>query len=420
MSYRGIELPNQLAQYAKMQQIQGAQQQNRLAEAQMQEYERKLANSNRLRTLDPASPGYLNEVMRIDPNLASEISLRRQQQTTAERQAASAESETKSRGLSTWQSLARDAALTPSDDVLQMLARQSVALGVADEATAQSRLQQFLAMPPEQRSQVLSQAGAPAAVPSKPTPAETEEIVMRLQDPNLPPSLRQALQSRLTMLTTREPKEPRESKEDPRTVVAFRETDAAGNVTLVNKFGEVITPTAPVKGKPSATFEKTTAQRKQLGLDLNRAIVELTAATAKNGLINQSTGSGAGRLVDIGAGFFGQATPGAIAGGKIAPIADLVLKMVPRFEGPQSDKDTASYERAAGQLADTTLPNEIRRQAGITVLRLMKDRKNQFVSADMAAEGAGAGNVAAPAAPDTQSSTGRREIAPGVFVTERP
>jgi hypothetical protein len=79
----------------------------------------------------------------------------------------------------------------------------------------------------------------------------------------------------------------------------------------------------------------------------------------------------------------------AIAIGKIAPVADLALKMVPRFEGPQSDKDTASYKEAAGQLADPTLPTEIRKQAGKTVLRLMRERKNQFVTNDMAAEGAG-------------------------------
>jgi hypothetical protein len=207
-------------------------------------------------------------------------------------------------------------------------------------------------------------------------------------------------------LASRPPPQPREAKDDPRAVVAFRETDAAGNVTLLNKFGQVITPIAPVKGKPSATFEKTTAQRKQLGLDLDRAITELTDATKKGGLIDQSTGSGAGRLVDIGAGFVGQATPGAIAGGKLAPIADLVLKMVPRFEGPQSDKDTTSYKEAAGQLANTALPNAIRKQAGLEILRLMKERKGQFVSAEMAAEGteaasaapAGGGNFPAPPA----------------------
>ncbi len=192
--------------------------------------------------------------------------------------------------------------------------------------------------------------------------------------------------------------QPKEEKDDPRTVVAFRETDAAGNVTLLNKFGDVITPSAPVKGKPTATFEKTTAQRKQLGIDLDRAITELKDVSKKGGLIDQSTGSGAGRGVDIAAGFFGKATPGAIAIGKLAPIADMVLKMVPRFEGPQSDKDTRSYKEAAGQLADATLPTDTRKAAAIQIVRLMEARKGQFVTQEMATEGAGAG--AAPASPN--------------------
>ena len=169
---------------------------------------------------------------------------------------------------------------------------------------------------------------------------------------------------------------------------------ATGEVTPAKVGGQA------AKGKPSAFAEKSAAQRKQLGLDLDRAIVELTDATKSGGLIDQSTGSGAGRLVDVGAGFFGRATPGAIAAGKLAPIADLVLKMVPRFEGPQSDKDTKSYKEAAGQLADSTLPTAIRKQAGLEIVRLMKARKDQFVTPDMAAEGA-----AAPAgAPATTKS----------------
>ena len=175
MSYRGIEVPNQLAQYGQVQAIQNAQRQNKLAEAQMAEYERQQNDFNRLRALDPSATGYINEVMRIDPQLGSELSLRQQQRTTAERQAASAESEIRSRGLSTWQSLARDASRTPSDDVLQMLARQSVALGVADEATAGAQLQQILAMPLEQRRQILSQYGAPAAA-AQADPAEVASM----------------------------------------------------------------------------------------------------------------------------------------------------------------------------------------------------------------------------------------------------
>jgi hypothetical protein len=208
---------------------------------------------------------------------------------------------------------------------------------------------------------------------------------------------------------SRPPPQPKEEKDDPRKVVAFRETDAAGNVTLINKFGEVITPSAPVKGKPSATFEKTTAQRKQMGLDLDRAIVELTNASKDGGLIDQSTGSGAGRLVDIGAGFVGTATPGAIAGGKLAPIADTVLKMVPRFEGPQSDKDTQSYKEAAGQLANTALPNKIRKAAAIEIIRLMKERKGQFVTKEMDAEGAGGGAAAPTTKPSLDSIFGPKK-----------
>jgi hypothetical protein len=152
--------------------------------------------------------------------------------------------------------------------------------------------------------------------------------------------------------------------------------------------------------RPSAATEKARAQREQLGKDLTTAIAELKDITKDGGLIDQSTGSGAGRLVDIGARFIGQATPGDIAIGKIAPIADLALKMVPRFEGPQSDKDTASYKQAAGQLADSSLPANIRKEAGKTVLRLMENRKGQFVTQSMVAEGTtGGGGSATPAPP---------------------
>jgi hypothetical protein len=179
---------------------------------------------------------------------------------------------------------------------------------------------------------------------------------------------------------------------------------ADGSIGVMNLDTGVVTPATvggqTAKGRPSAFAEKTAAQRKQLGLDLDRTIEELEAAAKPGGLIAKSTGSGAGRLVDIGAGFVGQATPGAIAAGKLAPIADMVLKMVPRFEGPQSDKDTKSYKEAAGQLADPTLPNRIRQDAATEIVRLMKARKAQFVTSEMAAEGAGGGAAIPTAAPN--------------------
>jgi hypothetical protein len=169
-----------------------------------------------------------------------------------------------------------------------------------------------------------------------------------------------------------------------------RETDT-GLVAVNSKNPTDVRPISvegtQLKGKPSAFAEKAAAQKVQMGKDLTQAIAELTEVTKDGGLIDQSTGSGAGRLYDVGAGFFGQAPQGAIAIGKLQPIADIALKMVPRFEGPQSDRDTTSYKQAAGQLADPTLPTKIRKEAGKTVLRLMKARKEQFGTVDMVAEG---------------------------------
>ena len=170
-------------------------------------------------------------------------------------------------------------------------------------------------------------------------------------------------------------------------------TDETGRTRFFNKFGKEITPVSAtgepiaVQGKPSATFEKTRAQQQQLSKDIDSAVKQLTDITKEGGLIDQSTGSGIGRLIDIGAGFIGQATPGAIATSKLAPIADIVLKMVPRFEGPQSDKDTQSYKEAAGQLANPSLPSDVRKAAGLEILRLMKERRNQFVTQSMADQG---------------------------------
>ncbi len=160
------------------------------------------------------------------------------------------------------------------------------------------------------------------------------------------------------------------------------QTDQQGNVRFYDRSGNLIKEIGAV-GKPSATFEKTAAANKKLERDLTTAIAELERATADGGLIDQSTGSGIGAGIDWMGRLVGQATPGAIAVGSMKPIYDLVLKMVPRFEGPQSDKDTASYEAASGTLANPNVPNAQKKAAGKEILRLMRARKGQFVSKDM-------------------------------------
>jgi uncharacterized protein (UPF0147 family) len=134
-------------------------------------------------------------------------------------------------------------------------------------------------------------------------------------------------------------------------------------------------------GKPSATYEKTKAVQRETARNLDEVISSLEDVSKDGGLIDQSTGSGLGRAVDVAAGFFGQSTPGAEAIAELQPIADQVLKLVPRFEGPQSDKDTQSYRQAAGQLGDPTLPSNVRKKAARKILEIYKKRRSQFTLA---------------------------------------
>ena len=170
-------------------------------------------------------------------------------------------------------------------------------------------------------------------------------------------------------------------------VVAHIVTAPDGTVTQLNKFGQPVSTLKGV-GMPSATFQKTAALNKQKNLDLDSTISELEQATKPGGLIETATGSGAGALRDKAAGFFGSATPGAVAIGALAPIFNKVLMMVPRFEGQQSDKDTKVYTQAAGDLANPNTPTATKMTAAKTILRLMKARKAQFTTKNIA-EGGG-------------------------------
>jgi hypothetical protein len=200
---------------------------------------------------------------------------------------------------------------------------------------------------------------------------------------------------------TAAPRAPMTAKEiadrnEAKDVVAREVTDNAGNVRFFNKFGdEIKAGTGKGAGKPTATYEKTQNLRAQLKRDTDIVVAELKEISKDGGLIDQSTGSGFGRGVDVAAGFFGQDTEGDVAIAKLQPIADKVVKMVPRFEGPQSDKDTLSYQQAGGMLADPTLSRKRRKEAAKEIVRLHTLYPGQFVTQEMAAEGAG---PAAPAA----------------------
>ena len=404
LGVRPIELTNQLAKYGQIQQIMAAQDAQQMNALKMQEAQAGLEERNKLRALNPAAADYEAQLFKVNPQLG--ISYRKEAATTAAQKAAEKKSliEAAAAKQKMMGQAYRDISGRPSDANitahLEDIA-ESTLYDDAEKASITKRGMDLLAMPFAERQMFLAQQGASASELKPSTQAVNRggatDLVRVPAFDGAPTTAGSYADVPFSAAVAAQKKEIARESRPPRAEAAPRTqqvTLSDGSLGIVNMDTGVITPStvagAPVKGKPSAFAEKTAAQKVQMGKDLGFAITQLSDITKDGGLIDQSTGSGAGRLADVGAGFFGQATPGAIAIGQIAPIADLVLKMVPRFEGPQSDKDTASYKQAAGQLADPTLPTKIRKEAGKTVLRLMQERKNQFATSDMAAEGAGA------------------------------
>jgi hypothetical protein len=275
-----------------------------------------------------------------------------------------------------------DLAFNPSDTNIKAHLEDALLRKEITPEQANQQLNRFLALPIEQRKQEFLQMGVNAT--------------KRLEQMTVSEAQRQQIGATIRgqNLTDARALETQKLLYGP-DVVANTQVDSAGNITQFNRFGQVIGKPGAV-GKPSATYEKTQALQKQMGKDLDLAITEIENAIKKGGTLDKSTASGAGRLLDAAGNFIGYATEGSIAAAELKPIGDLALKMVPRFEGPQSDKDTASYTLASGQLANESLPVATRRAAGETVVRLMKARKGQFVNQTMANEGIGAGAPALP------------------------
>ena len=416
-------------QYGRMQQLEQGQQTNQLNRMKMQKAERSMEETNALRRLDPASATYLQDVTRLNPKLGFEFAKSQREAKTADTEGqikstklvadklallpdAYRMADTPEAYLAVHKSVHADPVLGP---YLQSLgATPEKGIAQLNDAVQTGKFDQFRMRSMQSVSQLLDSikpvvvgasssvydptkgtfSQAPAAPEKTPTSADattmqalgyplTTEGFAAFNDAKRQDRLLNPAELAQKLQIAAAGRAPTPAKDDPNTTAAFREVDNAGNVTFYNKFGLPIS-TQKGAGKPSATFEKTKQGKAQLVKDLDQAIVELTDVTKDGGLIDQSTGSGVGRAVDIGARFIGKATPGDIAIGKLQPIADLSLKMIPRFEGPQSNADTTSYKQAAGQLADPTLPPEIRKEAGKTVLRLMKSRKDQFTMVDTA------------------------------------
>ena len=104
-----------------------------------------------------------------------------------------------------------------------------------------------------------------------------------------------------------------------------------------------------------------------------------------NAALPKATGSTIGSWVDSAYRMGGFTNEGMKATAELQVLGDRLLKAVPRFEGPQSDRDVQSYKDAAADLANPQKTIEERKAAFKTIVGLNKkylpgvdwDMKNQ-------------------------------------------
>lgn len=93
-------------------------------------------------------------------------------------------------------------------------------------------------------------------------------------------------------------------------------------------------------------------------------------------LLNQDpTESGLGAAFDAAGAFIGYSPKGAATQDSLKVVAANLTGLVPRFEGPQSDKDTQLYKEAAAQVG-LNIPVE-RRKAALNTMKSIMERNKK-------------------------------------------
>jgi hypothetical protein len=176
--------------------------------------------------------------------------------------------------------------------------------------------------------------------------------------------------ARETLAHTRE-----KDAEDAKAGVIYQQ-DAQGNLVALPKLARPGAPIAPIpvvaggvqvqgKGSPKAAFTQ------QYGM-VKSQLKEVTD------LLPKATASGAGAAVDATLGFFGASTDGADAAAKLDTLGGWLTTSVPRFEGPQSDRDVMTYQRMAGDVANRKLPMSQRLEAVKSLETLMDNKAKGY------------------------------------------
>lgn len=116
--------------------------------------------------------------------------------------------------------------------------------------------------------------------------------------------------------------------------------------------------TAGMSPKDVQAAKNTYAQDLQTNIK-NAYDVHKVAADIEK-VLPQAHGSGIGNIVGGVQNFIGIESNKNAADAELKIMADKLLKAVPRFSGPQSDKDVESYKEAAGAIGNAGLPMNVR------------------------------------------------------------
>jgi hypothetical protein len=157
-------------------------------------------------------------------------------------------------------------------------------------------------------------------------------------------------------------------------------TDNEGNVTTIAPDGSRIIKQFPAIGKPSSAVEKAAGDRQTEVKAVDSATAVVDELLKPGSLVDKAGGGGIDTASNAVARLAGQTTEKMTAQAALNPLADVLLKQVPRFEGPQSDKDTASYMAAAGKLQDPMATAGEKRAALGSIKELLARRKEWLAS----------------------------------------
>jgi hypothetical protein len=123
---------------------------------------------------------------------------------------------------------------------------------------------------------------------------------------------------------------------------------------------------------PKAIRDAQVEYTKNLQENVNNAYSVYKVAGEIEKTLPNAHGSGIGNIMGGVANFVGYESKQNAADAELKVMADKLLKAVPRFSGPQSDKDVQSYKEAAGSIGDASLPMNVRLAALTTIKNLNK------------------------------------------------